>query len=183
MSRDAATKKFESRIRERLRGLRTSIANGHDNELHVWILAGELAASQRPLRDDPEFDHRYPLPPSARSKVERWVTRMRDEAGIRSVICLLTDYQLNKYYVRGGLSLHPDGLLGYYQSQGLKVCHISTPDYQRPAPELMNRAADAFRSLPKPVLIHCSAAIDRTTPIVAFIAGNCDPNKLSPELR
>jgi hypothetical protein len=108
---------------------------------------------------------------------------MKNEVGIRSVICLLTARQLKRYYISGGLDLHPEGLLGYYDSQGLKVSPIETPDFEPPSSDIMNRALRAFQSLPKPILLHCSAAIDRTTPIAAFIASQCDDNELAPELR
>jgi protein tyrosine/serine phosphatase len=42
-------------------------------------------------------------------------------------------------------------------------------DYQRPPESAMQEVLEAFDELPKPVLIHCSAAIDRTTPVAAFI--------------
>src|SRR4051812_3915205 len=129
MSQVFQNRKLETEIREQMRTLRKSIKSGDDSKLCVWIVPHELAASQRPLRDDPSFDHRYPLPPSAKKKIEKWVRRVRDEIGIRSVICLLTNYQLNKYYVKGGLALHPDGLLGYYDHEGLKVSSIETPDF------------------------------------------------------
>lgn len=82
---------------------------------------------------------------------------------------MLETAQLDRYYIRGGIDLHPEGLLGYYESQGLNVRHIPATDYQRPSQELMEEVLLAYDGLPKPVLLHCSAAIDRTTPVAAFI--------------
>jgi hypothetical protein len=178
-----ATTRLEKRIRDQMFTLRERISSGDNSRLCVWILPGQLAASQRPLRDDPCFPHKDPLPLSARSKVQDWVKHMKQEVGIRSVICLLTARQLKKYYISGGLELHSEGLLGYYTSQELEVSPIETPDFQRPSSEIMDRALVAFQTLPKPILLHCSAAIDRTTPVAAFIASKCDTNEISPELR
>jgi hypothetical protein len=89
--------------------------------------------------------------------------------GIRSIICLLEPQQLDKYYIRGGLGLHEEGLLGFYKSLGFAVRHFPMTDYQRPSESRMLQILEAFDELPKAVLFHCSAAIDRTTPIAAFI--------------
>jgi hypothetical protein len=105
----ADIKRLKKRIRDQMFALRDRIASGDNSCLCVWILPGQLAASQRPLRDDPCFPHTDPLPISARSKVQDWVKHMKNEVGIRSVICLLTARQLKKYYISGGLDLHPKG--------------------------------------------------------------------------
>jgi hypothetical protein len=177
-----AIKRLKKRIKEQMLVLRQHIDSGDNSRLCIWIVTNKLAASQRPLRDDPAYPHKDPLPLSARSKVQDWVRHMKT-VGIRSVICLLTAYQLKKYYIRGGLELHPEGLLGYYESEGFKVVSIETPDFEPPSSDIMNRALKAFQTLPRPILLHCSAAIDRTTPIAAFIASHCKPEELSPELR
>ena len=114
------------------------------------------------------------MPPEARPEVVKWVDTVKT-LGVRSIICLLEARQLDRYYVRGGLNLHPRGLLGYYREHGFSVSHIPMADYQRPANALMNRALQEFDKLPTPVLIQCSAAIDRTTPVAAFIAAKRDP--------
>lgn len=158
----------ESDIIRGLRRIRQQIGRGDESELIVWVIPSILACSQRPLRDHPQFGGRRPLPLEARPEVVRWVDRVK-AVGIRSVICLLEPRQLDRYYVRGGLNLHPSGLLGYYRECGFNVSHIPMTDYQRPANDLMNQALQEFDKLPKPVLIQCSAAIDRTTPVAAFI--------------
>jgi len=133
-----------------------------------------LACSQRPLRDHPQFGGRSPLPPEAKPEIVSWVDRVK-ALGICSIICLLETDQLDRYYVRGGLNLHPSGLLGYYEERGFNVSHIPMTDYQRPTNELMNRVLQEFDKIPKPILIQCSAAIDRTTPVAAFIAARREP--------
>jgi len=106
-------RRLEHHIRHELQRIRDQIRAGNESEIVVWIIPNELACSQRPLRDDPSFGGRTPLPPEAKPLVIKWVKRIK-EIGIRSIICLLEKQQLARYYVRGGLDLHPCGLLGYY---------------------------------------------------------------------
>jgi len=156
-------------IRDELRRLREQIGRGDESELWIWAIAGCLACSQRPLRDHIKFGGRTPLPDNARGEVVRWVDRVV-EAGFRSVISLLEEAQHDRYYVRGGINLHPCGLYGYYKSRGLRVKTFPCTDYRPPSEERMRRILDAFRRIPKPVLLHCSAGIDRTAPVAAYIA-------------
>lgn len=114
------------------------------------------------------------MPPEARPEVVSWVDRVK-ALGIRSILCLLELDQLDGYYMRGGLNIHANGLLGYYKERGFDVYHFPMTDYKRPTEALMGRVLEEFDRLPKPVLIHCSAAIDRTTPVAAFIAARRDP--------
>lgn len=169
-------RRLEHYIRSKLSRIRDQIRAGNDSEIVVWIIPNQLACSQRPLRDDPKFGGYTPLPLEARSLVIKWVKRIK-EMGIRSIICLLEERQLEYYYVRGGLNLHSRGLLGYYESQGFNVRHFPMTDYQRPNESYMQKVLEAFNELPKPVLLHCSAAIDRTTPVAAFIASHYEKDK------
>ena len=164
-------KEIEHGIKKDLIRVRDQIRSGDDSEIAVWAMDDELACSQRPLRDHPHFGgpRPRPLPREARSLVVGWVERVKEEMKIRSIICLLEDKQLDRHYVRGGLDLHEGGLLGYYEAQGLEVRHFPMTDYQRPSENSMRTILETFNELPKPVLLHCSAAIDRTTPVAAFI--------------
>jgi hypothetical protein len=164
----------ESDIRRELARIRQQIAKRDNSGLVVWVIPSTLACSQRPLRDHPRFGGRSPLPPEARSEIVRWVNKIKT-LGIRSIICLLEPDQLDRYYVRGGLNLHQSGLLGYYRKHGFSVSHIPMTDFKRPTNALMNRVLNKFNILLKPVLIQCSAAIDRTTPVAAFIAAKYKP--------
>lgn len=155
-------------IREELQRIRRQLRQGDESEIWIWVIRKRLACAQRPLRDHPKFGGRNPLPTEARCLIEAWVDRIL-EAGFQAVISLLEEAQLERYYVRGGLGLHPDGLLGYYRCRGLEVVHIPCSDYQRPSDDQMHQALEAFFCLPKPILLHCSAGIDRTSPVAAYL--------------
>jgi hypothetical protein len=176
MGRD--TKRLEPTIRERLSALRRALAASDDSALVVWVIDGELACAQRPLRDHPKYGGKGPLPASAKDAVVAWVQRVSD-LGFRSIICLSHPKELEYY---AGLDLHPRGLLGYYEANGLAVRHLPwlDPAHARTPEERARRMAQvddikheakaAFEALPKPVLLHCSAGIDRSPPVAAFIA-------------
>ena len=159
----------EKRIRSELTRIREKLKAGDDSEIVYWVVPNVLGCSQRPLRDLPPFGGRSPLPAAARPLVVLWVDRI-EEMGFRSIICLLEDAQLDRYYIRGGIDLHEGGLLGYYASRGFDVRHRSLTDYQRPSQIAIEEVFGWFKEMEKPVLIHCSASIDRTTPVAGFIA-------------
>ena len=124
-----------------------------------WVVENLLATSPRPgFRPGPE--HSVP-----EGVVEDWL-READVFGIRSVICLIGADQLWLY--RNSV---PGGLISAYRSAGLEVEHIGTQDQQTHpfTPEDLERAWQAFTRMPKPVLVHCSAGMDRTGRVVAHI--------------
>jgi hypothetical protein len=158
----------ETWIRKELQQIRDQVRAGDESKLWCWVIPASLACCQRPLRDTRGFAERTPLPPHAKPRVLAWVERVVD-AGFRSVITLIEEAQHERYYIRGGLDLHPKGLIGYLQSQGLEVVWLPCADYQRPPLCRMEAALREYKRLPKPVLMFCSAGIDRTTPVAAFI--------------
>ena len=113
------------------------------------------------------------MPPGAKPLVVDWVERVKS-LGIQSIVSLLEEEKHKKYYIRGELDLHPEGLFGYYRSQGFEFCHIPLTDYQPPSESDKARVLEAFERMPKPVLLHCSAAIDRTSPVAAYIISKRD---------
>jgi protein tyrosine phosphatase (PTP) superfamily phosphohydrolase (DUF442 family) len=93
------------------------------------------------------------------------------EFGIASIICLIGADQLWLY--RRSV---PEGLIERYRSAGFEVCHIPTVDQQTHpfTEEQYEHAWESFQRLPKPVLVHCSAGMDRTGRVVRYILDRLD---------
>jgi hypothetical protein len=87
--------------------------------------------------------------------VDRWIEAARGPA-IRSIICLLADEHLKRY------DSIPGGLLGRYIAAGFEVAHIPVLDHRVPtmSDDELKAAWAAFRRLPGPALVHCSAGIE-----------------------
>ena len=161
-------------IQSAITGLRKRLRDDPEVDPLIWPIYRELACSQRPLRDHPEYHDCNPLPPEAAPLVAAWVQQI-STSGIKSVICLLTPEQLRRYDDLPGMR---DGLIGAYREAGLAVLHIPVFDKAHPesmdgceilGPEVYAKAYQGFIDLPKAVLLHCSAAFDRTSPVAAEI--------------
>jgi protein-tyrosine phosphatase len=113
-----------------------------------WVIDGILAKSSRPghRSENVSID-----------TVESWIEKAKNME-INSIICFLAERQLDFY---SGI---PSGLLEYYRKSGFEVLHLPEKDYLSPplSEETLKRAVSGFEELEKPVLIHCSAGIDRT---------------------
>ena len=122
-----------------------------------WHIQNVLGTAPRPG---------YPSKTASKSKVDDWIQSLKEQ-GVKSIICLLGDRQLAYY---DALSLHPEGLLGYYREQGLAVRHVPVEDpaeMEAPPPtplslEQLEEVWEAFSQLLRPVVIHCSAMVDRS---------------------
>lgn len=164
-------------IRAALGSLGTRLDQGDESELVVWVMPGVLACAHRPLRHHHEFGgSRRDLPPEATEAVVRWVDKIVG-AGFRSIICLMHPQEIAHY---SGLSLNATDLIGYYRVRGLRVCHKPWDDPAHRPPggrasfmeelqRIQAESLECFDRLPKPVLLHCSAGIDRSSPVAAFI--------------
>jgi len=154
-----------------------AICAGDDSTLFVWVIPGKLACTHRPLRHHPEYGgSRRDLPRHATGAVIDWVKRVR-RCGIKSIICLMHSKELRHY---DSLDLDAPDIVEFYRQRGLQVCHIPWDDpVHRPLQsqvsfkdELLRvrqEALTAFDTLPDPILLHCSAGIDRSAPVAAYI--------------
>lgn len=163
-------------IRRDLAALRRKLQDGDESELIVWIIPGQLACSQRPLRYHKRFGgSARTLTPDAAPYVAEWAD-MIQVCGIQSIICLMSDTEIEFYK---DLDLGTDNLIAFYQTR-FHVRHLPWEDPQHSKSSrdtieaklltIREVALAAFNELPKPVLLHCSAGVDRSAPVAAYIA-------------
>ena len=170
-------KKKTEELKTKLAALGVKLCSGDDTQLLVWAIPGELACAHRPLRKHPDYcGPQIDLPEEAAPLVLAWVRRIKQE-GIRSVIALMGAKELHHYHLS---SVGASGLIELYEKEGLIVRHIPWEDpahpdvsvglsYKQQISQCRAAALAAYDSNPKPVLIHCSSGIQRSSPVAAFI--------------
>ena len=167
---------FVADLKRKFKALGRRIGEGDESELLLWVIPSLLACCHRPLRHNPLYggSARH-LDSAATPLVHNWAHRVRAD-GIRSIICLMSEEEL-VFYKR--LDLQAESLLEFYRAQGFAVASIpwKDPAHIRSDPEALRKkerqvSVEALRSfdvLAKPVLLHCSAGIDRSSPVAAYI--------------
>lgn len=114
-------------------------------------ISGRLFATSRP-----GYDHGRNAPVEV-EVVQGWIEAAKSH-GVKSIACLLNEQHLKLY------GTVPGGLLQAYRDAGFDVGHVPVADHQWPplSGEDLAAVERHFAELPKPVLIHCSAGVDRT---------------------
>jgi protein-tyrosine phosphatase len=138
-----------------------------------WAVDDILARSSRPG---------YPSHHVNQDAVDAWLADVKG-MGVASILCLLSDKQIGYYRTL------PGGLLAHYRQQGFTVEHIAIEDpaeSPRGYDQIEANAwaiCQAFDRLPKPVLVHCSAGLDRTGYAIRFIETHLAGHDPSPAAR
>jgi hypothetical protein len=164
-------------IKSAMGSLGARLERGDESELLYWVIPNLLACAHRPLRHHPVWGGSGKnLAPAATNLVIEWSQRVLD-TGIRSIISLMHDRDIRCYQ---SLNLGTENLIEFYKQQGFQVAHVpwEDPHHKKSSHEekrvthlkVRQQALTAYDDLPKPVLVQCSAGIDRSSPVAAFIS-------------
>lgn len=174
---DDILKEKAQKIRQEMSALGKKLKAGDESQLLVWVISDSLACAHRPLRHHPDFGGSgRDLPSAATPLIFTWIDCVK-KSRIRGVICLMHEKELAHY---SGLNLGSKNLVDCYRKEGFEVRHIPWDDpahrqdsggdsFAGELKVVQAKALEAFRALPKPILLHCSAGIDRSAPVAAYI--------------
>ena len=167
------------KIVTKMKALRKKLEAGDDSELFVWVIPGALACAPRPLRHHPRYaGSGVQIPGEACQLILDWVEQIRME-GINSIISFMHDRDLRCYE---RIDLGGVNLTKFLESKELEVCalpwedpaHSKTPEAEKRGKreQMCKDALIAYDRLRHPVLLMCSAGIDRSAPVAAYIWKN-----------
>jgi hypothetical protein len=174
MTNQLDTKRLEVIVK--MRALKSRLEAGDDSNLLVWVIPQNLASAQRPLRHHPLYaGSGVVIPVQATSLLFDWAAKIQS-AGIASIISFMHGRDRRCY---SELDLKAEDINEFFETQGFKVARIpwEDPHHSKSDPTTMRKrleqcrvkALKAFDELPKPVLLQCSSAIDRSAPVAAYI--------------
>ncbi len=160
----------------RMKALRRKLESGDDSELLVWVIPSGLACAHRPLRHHPHYGGSgQPIPREAKPLISDWVEQIRLE-GIASIISFMHDRDVRCYRE---IDLGGVNLIEFLAHEGFPLCPLpwEDPEHSRTdravkrakLEQVRKDALEAYERLPKPVLLVCSAGIDRSAPVAAYI--------------
>jgi hypothetical protein len=165
-------------VRE-MRQLGRKLESGDDSEMLVWVVPGQLACAPRPLRYHPRYGGSgQPIPSEAKPLILDWIEHIRLE-GIASIISFMHERDVRCYREvdLGGLDLG-----AFLDREGFRMCALPWEDplHSKTEPaakrakleQIRKDALQAYDQLPKPVLLVCSAGIDRSAPVAAWVSKN-----------
>jgi hypothetical protein len=167
-----------------MKALKHRLEAADDSEILAWVIPGELACAHRPLRHHPRYGGSgQPIPPEAKPLILDWVAHVRME-GIASIISFMHDRDLRCYRE---VDLGGQTLTEFLAHEGFTMCPIPWEDplHGKTDPvakraklaQVRTQALKAYDRLPKPVLLQCSAGIDRSAPVAAYIWSRRAPRR------
>ena len=159
-----------------MKALRRKLEAGDDSEVLAWVIPRALACAHRPLRHHPLYGGSgLPIPREAHPLILDWVEQVRMES-IASIITFMHDRDLLCYQQidLGGLTFP-----AFLEHEGFTVWRLpwEDPAHSKTDPaakrakleRIREEALEAYDQLPRPVLLQCSAGIDRSAPVAAYI--------------
>jgi protein tyrosine/serine phosphatase len=130
----------------------------------IWEVENVLARDCRPG---------WPGEDVSPSEMFRWIKHVK-KLGVKSIVCLLGEEHVRMYRIK-------TSLVNFYKVHELKAEHIRTVDGKVPGWVVCSRALSAFVKLPKPVLVHCSSGIVRSSFVADHIIKYYDWRKFYKE--
>jgi hypothetical protein len=149
---------------------------GNDIEIVVWVIPGALACAHRPLRHHPTYGGSgASVSATAKPLLLDWVTQLRLE-GVKSIISFMHARDLRCYEEIG---FDEADILEFFEAHGFKVVRLPWEDpahsrtdsrlKEAKREEMCKAALEAYDSVEKPVVLQCSAGVDRSSPAAAYI--------------